>query len=163
MVIPSLSSILMLSSVGQGGLAWNWLGIRRETFTFCWKEPSSAGKAVMETGAVMPIPTPETDTQTLLKKSRFSGTHKINREFTEANFSFGKLLIWAPCQEWASLGKRKSHHQASAWAKFSLHTRTLGNKCPKWPLEGILLMVLLLWFSETLCSSDESAVRQQGL
>lgn len=42
----------------------------------------------METGAVMPIPAPERAT----KKSRFSGTHRMNRAFTRDNFSSGKLF-----------------------------------------------------------------------
>ena len=57
--MPSLSSILMLSSLGAGGSLWNLFGIRNQTFNFFCRSPSSLGNTAKEIGTVIPIPSPE--------------------------------------------------------------------------------------------------------
>lgn len=85
----------------------------------------------------MPIPTPERGTQTLLKKSRFSGTHKINRGFTTANFSVGKLLTLNSLHSQPRLQSSEACRRAMlgfCLGQTSLstdYTRTLGDKGPR--------------------------------
>lgn len=57
--MPSLSSILMLSSLGAGGSLWNSFGIRNQTFNFFCRDPSALGNTAKEIGTVIPIPIPE--------------------------------------------------------------------------------------------------------
>lgn len=90
----------------------------------------------------MPIPTPERDAQTLLQKSRLSGTHRINKGFTKANFSLGKLPTlnsWYSQSRAGSSGACETATLGFCLGKTSHttdYTRALGDKGPRGPLDG---------------------------
>lgn len=91
----------------------------------------------METGAVMPIPTPERDTHKLLQKPRFSGTQSVNRGFINANFALGRLLtmisLHSQLKEWDTL-RHAEQPSGFCLSQTSLHTDytgSLGSKGPR--------------------------------
>lgn len=127
----------------------------------------------METGAVMPIPTPERDTHKLLQKPRFSGTQNNNRGFINANFALGRLLtmisLHSQLREWGTL-RHAEQPSGFCLSQTSLHTDytgSLGSKGPRW-FSGCFfhdwfVFVALNYIAHATLSSDKSPLIQQDL